>query len=273
MIIKHQYNKLTIPIELITYSYQRKLVKPLAFYIALKFYSNGKLSEFTAIKLLTELFQIKQARTVKLHLQTLQTLNWIGYNPRSRNYFIRGFNTLINSHSFTKRHAASCYLKDLKNIESFFVGAVLSKHLNGKKYLNVIRGKKNLAATNNRDVALQPTFSLSNHLGLSNSIIAQIFGCSYTRACQLKQQAATDGYIEAKHKYKMICKDLPADFNLRNYLPEFKYGNRLKLITFKNGSLNLVQQEYDELTPLVHIKNRRKKRPYGKSGLRTVKFV
>jgi len=263
MIYKAVNNKLSIPVEMVQYAFQNKLLKALIIYIVLKFYSSGRIYQEEALQILSNTLHL-QKRTLLKHLEICQKLNWIGFNEDSGYYYPRGFETVRKQYSFKKRHACNCKVENLKKIDSFFAGAVLSKEVNAKKYFHVIKGGKYPVATNKGGVAFQANITSKyrkypyEHYGLSNSIIAVILGCKYTRACQLKLEAAKNGFIEVNQKFKTVAA-IPNDLNAINYLKDMnsKIGNRLKYYT-EAGTTFLKEQLFDEIIPRVQITKRKK---------------
>ncbi len=254
-------NKLTIPIELLEFAFHNKLVKALMIFMYLKYYTNGFVHKSSGLfqHLKSEL-DIKDERTLQRHLNSLISLKWIGLNESTGNYLIHSISQIRKQYQFIKRTACCFYFTELKNLKLKAVGAILSKQISVQKYLNSKKRKTKWVASNNRDDAFQPIKALSNfkreYFGFSNSVIAKIFKCSPTRACQLKQQAEKDGYIQVIHKFNNLMVLPAAD----NFLREQIYSNyphmkgRITFIRQKNGKVNVVEQLFDEIIPLVQIK-------------------
>lgn len=258
MQIKHR--KLTIPIDILEFALQNKLLKATAIYIFLKFYSDGKVHQNSPVfDLLKTTLNIKDQRTLAKHINSLLHLNWMGFNETSGNYFIRSFESLRGQYGFKKRQGAVCYDKDLNKLESFFFAAIVTREINVQKFLRTRRGRSS-AATNKRDVASQPGNPASyapQYFGLSNSIISQKIGCKKTRASELKKQAAKDGFIKVRKRYRELVHLNKGDFYLPKYLPEVDgaLAGRIKFRKRKNGKIVVIEQLYDEIIPKVGIKS------------------
>lgn len=85
-----------LPVDLCHVAVVKKMTKPLQVYLYLKIVTSGKCHEASGVfsELKSEL-NIRDQRTLKKHLLTLQQHNWIGYNAKSGYYFIRGFRTVL----------------------------------------------------------------------------------------------------------------------------------------------------------------------------------
>ncbi len=257
------YNNLTIPLEIIGFAFSQKFLKPFTLYVYLKFHCAGKIHKSNVYSLIKEVPGFTDSRSINKHLGRLLKLNWIGYNPKSCNYFIRGFSEIRRLHGFKKRHAAVCYPKDLPKMQSFMVGAVLSKEINVQKFISVSRKRRKKAAMHKRDIALQPNSKTkvhTNYFGLSNGIIAKLLNCKQTRACELKRQATKYGYIKVRHKYKEFLKLNGSDSQLKGNLKECfpEVASRLSIRKDKKGNYKIMEQLYDEIIPLVWIKTIKK---------------
>ncbi len=243
------------------YATINKAIKPLQIYIFLKFHTDGKVHASSGLfKHLKKILSIRDNRTLKTHLATLLKLNWIGFNPVSENYFIRGFNQVRKQYKFHKRNAAICYYTNIKKLAAFVVGAIITKQINVQKFLHVIRERFSKAVTHKRDVTFQPSKPFPNDVplyhGLANSIIAKIFGCKQTRACQLKHQAEKEGFIKTKKKYRRLSIIETQDKNIRGQLTALYpscYG-KIKMRKMKNGKIEICEQMYDEILPNIGIK-------------------
>jgi hypothetical protein len=254
-------NKLTIPIELLEFACHNKLDRALMVFMYLKCYTNGFIHHSSALfqQLKSEL-GIKDERSFKKYLSQLISLKWIGFNKATGNYLTNSISQIRSQYQFYKRAACSFFYTEIKDLKSKAIGAILSKQINVRKYLNLKRKETKWVASIKRDEGFQPIESVAKfkeeYFGFSNSVIAKIFKCSQTRACQLKKQAEKAGFIQVNHKFNNLMILPAAD----NYLREQLYSNyphmkgRITFIKQKNGNVNAVEQLFDEIIPQVQIK-------------------
>lgn len=264
MRLQPKNQKLSIPLEIISYACQNRKIKALEIFLYLKMYSDGKIHFQSAIfnQLKADL-GIKDNRTLDKHLSVLKQLNWINYSRKSGNFFISGFNSVRKAHNFIKRDACTFQLKDFHSFNSFLTGAVIAKKVNTLHYFKNFNKGGKWAATNRRDVAFKPKSSLNliipEYDGLSNSLIAKLLGCKKTRASVLKQQAHKDGYIQATKKFVDVLVMDKKDSFIRDSLYQ-EYQDMQGKLVFKtkkiNGSYKIVlaMQLWDEIKPVVQLK-------------------
>jgi hypothetical protein len=191
------------------------------------------------------------------------SVQWLEYNPKSKKYFIGSFDKIRKLHHFEKRSAARCVVTNIKSLEDFFIGAIISKSINTQKFLRINKSKK-WAAVNKRNAAFKPTWRSSEekpeYYGLSNSIIAKLLGCKQTRACQLKQRAAENGFIEVSHRYFVLATLDAPDKLMREQLYHLhpKLRGRVSFRKTEEGKVEVVEQLYDEISPIVKLTTIRK---------------
>ena len=128
-------DKVQIPLELISYVLENKLVTAFKVYMYLKCSTSGKIHQNDAIISQMGLFlDIKDRRTLRKHLEVLMALNWVGYNQESGYYFIRSISSLRKQLGIKKRNAATFHFKDLNNFHAFLAGSLISGAINSQKY-------------------------------------------------------------------------------------------------------------------------------------------
>jgi hypothetical protein len=80
----------TVPVELLHYSFQKKIIPSIHIFLAAKFLTNGRLPDNPqALNLLRKYCGINDRRTLKTHLQKLQEAGFIGYHEGI--YYIRSY--------------------------------------------------------------------------------------------------------------------------------------------------------------------------------------
>ncbi len=223
-----------IPTQLADYIIQNDLVKAFQIYMYFKCCSNGfvnKKSEvFSNVK---QALKINTNRTFKKHFEKLIELNWVGYNPTSKNYFIRSIDTIRIKHNFTKRQSATFNYKDINKLREFLCAVLVSVNIKGQKYyFEVGQKRKTETAGKTLVTALQVESSFSSvsqnwvprrqindkasrksksvdvkipdYYGMSLLTMAEKISRSKTTACDLKKAMVKAGFIKVKHHEKVI---------------------------------------------------------------------
>lgn len=261
-------NKILLPVEQAAFAYRNGLIKGLAIYLYLKFYTDGKVKSDSPI--FTQLrndLRLKDNRTFKLHIDSLIKLNWIGYDPSSGMYFIRNTKYIRRLYNFRQRQASVVLLQDLKNFQLYLASVLICKEVKDQEfYWDVVKPRRLRKAAAKWAVAKHSGASSHSsgerpkYFGLCNKTIAGILGCKQTRACVIKNKAAALGYLTVKHKYRdLLVFDKP-DFNVRSYIHEQFPAAKGRIrcwVKWKDNKkyYKLVLQLHDEI--ISHIKFKR----------------
>ena len=246
---------LIIPVEMISFSFLNKMLKELTVYLYLKMYTDGK-ELFDKLK---KDLKLKDKRTLDKYIRNLIRCNWMGYDVKTGNYFIRSFNHIRVINHFKKRNGVTFQYKNFKTCKSFFAAAVIGSKVNGIKYKRTLSKGKTLGVTNKGDVAFQPDFSFTgsgnSRDGLANQLIAKELGCSKTMASNLKNMAARDGYLKVKPQYIEFVDIKDTEGGTINHLNTYypNLSGRFKIKKTKKGN-KIVVQVYDEITPCIKFK-------------------
>ena len=233
-----------IPTQLADYVIQNDLVKPFQIYMYFKCCCNGfvnKKSEvFSNAK---PALKINTNRTFKKHFEKLVELNWVGYNPTTKNYFIRSIDTIRVQLDFTKRQSATFSYKDINKFREFLCAVIVSANIKGQKfYFEVGQKRKTETAGNKLVPALQVESSSStpqnwvprrqindkasrksksvdvkipDYYGMSLLTMGEKIGRSKTTACDLKQAMHKAGFIKVIHHEQVIDTLQNRDFTYR----------------------------------------------------------
>lgn len=265
--LSKRHNILIVPFQISEFVYQNRLTKPFSIFLYLKLFAGDKVSASDEVfdKLRTALNMADcKNRTFRKHLQKLLDLNWIGFNPKSGIYHIRSFDHIRAVNDFKSRRGTKVFLKDILQMQIYLVGVLICNKINDQIYhWEKIKRRPRTAAVN-RDAANQSKAFVHptqpKYFGLSNLKLAALLGCSYTRACVLKMEAAAAGYLNSSHRYLDIVILTEADYNLRPSLSTYNpaFAKRLKFwpqIT-KDGKriVKVVQQLHDQIVPLIEYK-------------------
>lgn len=255
-----------IPVGLALYAEKENLVEALKFYIGLKLSCSGKFQPSKRpFKLLMVQMGINSRTTLNNRLKALKKLNWIGFNPNSDCYFIRGYKRVcgdLNIPYSTCVEFSSDYFKDFR---PFIFASVVGQKIKTIEYARKRRKGK---------VKFVPQYwegthpDLPSHLldlgynGLSNSAMAGFTGKSMSRCSELKNLAEKAGYLRTKEK--LITVDIrERSPKIREILRELypdKY-ERFKIKIIKKGKnkgkLKILEQSMDEIIPLLRYRKRK----------------
>lgn len=199
--IQRQDQVLYIPLELIEYSAQNKLVKPLKALLALKFAYNGqvRLSDVD-YRVIGSIAGFKDIRTVKKHIRSLLDLNWCGTDNQW--LFIRGFERIRIITGATTRTAIEATPTQVRHILEYAHPA---------KILSIAKAKRRYAQ---KRTSQEATSAIPNtpepfngsdpypDLSASCSLIGQWYGLSASTACRMKHRATKLGYTSYHHRYQ-----------------------------------------------------------------------
>lgn len=95
----------TIPISVIRFVIQNNLIRAFSIFLYLKNRCDGVMSaNELSYSEMGESVGIKDKRTIQKYMNKLLSINWIGYNRKSKNYFIRGFRNVMQAKGLTSRH-------------------------------------------------------------------------------------------------------------------------------------------------------------------------
>lgn len=257
-----------IPMDVIRFVVQHKMVKAFELYIFLKCHSSGKVHKDSSLfHSISGVLDIRDQRTIKSYLAALLKLNWIGFNPVSGYYFIRGFSYTRKAHHFKNRKAAIFDYRKIEGLaDCFLPGALICEQIKAQQYYWEVSPRRRAKfATKKLGVANQdfPASATSDKplfYGLSNKRIAELLFCKMTRACELKQQAETGGYLKTKKRFNEIAQLTKPDFTIRKTIrqnhPEL--GKRVRFRTRRvrrHTVIEVLQQLHDEIVPSVEFKN------------------
>ncbi|MCX6246565.1 MAG: hypothetical protein NTW10_02425 [Bacteroidetes bacterium] len=184
--------RLAIPIELCTFVLQHRIVNPFLSYVVLKSICAGRI-QYNKNQLSRKL-RIT-GKTLDNHLLILRKLNWVGFDPKSKTLFIRGFDKIRQMYQFNSRRAIICTQGDFKTFRAFLFASAVSDILRYKKRLNwqPSATKKGFA----KHLGRQPFFH-----PLAVSYLAKLVHISNTSAGRLKAISEAKGYLTTKENIK-----------------------------------------------------------------------
>jgi len=232
-----------IPVELCEYVLMHKLSKPFQLYMLLKSICYGQMKiDKQFHKLLAARLGLKSEKTIKNNLKILLDLNFIGHNPNSGYYFIRGFHWVQSKLKLTARTAAEFDYADIDKLQAFCMAAVTCYIVKQQKRKWLSEQDKGCSNHDNH---------LSSAFYVSSTLLRDKLGISLNTAYRLKKKAHETGFLEIIPNWEPLNQD--ARFK-RSYLkgwPENK-----NILRVRDGMLFL--QRSDQIIPKVRFKRRKK---------------
>ena len=234
-----------IPVDLCIYTLQNRLSRSLQLYILLKSTCSGKrlINRNDRNNLAVNLDL--NTRTIKNHITKLQSLNWIGYNPQSGYYFIRGFDRVKKIENLNYRTAAEFDPKEIKKFKAFIIGAVIGYLVNSQKKDRRLEPKK--ARYNRSKPGCHPSY-----FPISSEVLAKILNVSQSTAHTYILLAKKGNYIRIK-KTNLE----PTGISVKNYQGLKRTFPDLNL-RIKNNQLFI--QKANKIASNIHFKTRKKQK-------------
>ncbi|MEP1035510.1 hypothetical protein [Ekhidna sp.] len=196
-VIQEYYPTLYVPICLLEKCFKRRL-RELQVYLAMKFYCNGRLELTSDLKytLLEDVILVSSWKTINTALKKLVENNWIGFKPPN-NYYPRSFNTVCQLENCNGNQFVECAPDFLYSFRPFSVAAIVSAEI--KKHKNQLKNKnlKSRIEESANGGSCQSILKLRSDW-MSANMLSSKLGISKSRAHELKQEAAKNGYISIK---------------------------------------------------------------------------
>lgn len=211
-----------IPVELCEYAIRNNFYRPMQLYIYLNANCSGKLKiSNDELPNIGKAIGLNSARAVKNNLNILMDKNWIGYNKKSKIYFIRGVDKIRWLHGFKTKTAAEFDSREIKKLKAFLAAAKIGYLLDNQKRKK--RATERLTGRSNH-VARQSF----EYYPLANLALAKVLNVSLSTAYQLKQLAHKAGYIAIKKSFVETNLDAYQETPLKKGLPELASKVRIK---------------------------------------------
>ncbi len=226
------HKKQSIPVSLALYVVQAKLVNTFRLYLNLKFRSSGLISNNSNV--INDLKNVKGytcEKTLQKHLAKLISMNWIGFNSTSGNYFLRNLQFICAQLNLDTKKFVKVETKDLKELGVFLAAVTMNDLVKSQSlYFEKIYPRKNFAAVKNTGSAIQAKPSLDyfnlmrsgntkpDYYGFSNNKLGEVLGISKSYASKLQTKANSSKYIHKKQR-TMVLFHLPSpNYKIRNQL-------------------------------------------------------
>ncbi len=248
-------NHNTIPIGIAEFVVINKLERAFRVFLYLKNTSGGIINSknlcFTDLGNYTG---IKDSRSIQKYLKKLMDINWIGYNKKTGNYFIRSYQYLKRSEGLVTRHGIIIDISDLKKLKWQLYTGLITFRINGLKraqfrFVSLKFGSS--ALKRHGAVQIFKELGLRSYFGLSNSQLSKLFKCSQSQANRIKIACIKSGFLIANKKFKLISNSSRPDYLLKYALPQ---SNKIRVTTNRKSGFVFYEQLTDELIPIVYCK-------------------
>lgn len=240
-----------VPIQMIEFVYIEKKSKEFRLYLQLKISCDGKinLTSKDLNKLAQELNYCR--KTLIRQLNYLVSINWIGYDPITYDYFIRGFDSIRKCHKFHKlqrRTAAVLELEYINHLNIFCFSALVADILNHKR-AKLFELKTERKRRRSQQVFTHP---------ISNNYLSTIFKKSKSTIFEHKKEAVLAGFLNIKKSNEFIGIE-PSEVNfLRRGFPQ---ESKVIKIIYQDKKPIVVKQNSDLISHNLKFKNRKKIEP------------
>ncbi|REL33849.1 hypothetical protein DYD21_10620 [Rhodohalobacter sp. SW132] len=184
---------LWVPVELCEFTLKNNFTRQLRLYLYLNWVSSGLLRMDTELRTSSSSALDISVRTMYRNLKGLMKRNWVGQNPATKTYFIRGFENVRAIEGFRSRSAAKLYitnLQDTKTLQGFCTAAIVGNR--------AFRRKWEEGRLNGKSDVHTRTPSSHQFIECSASYLNMILSLSIPTCHRLKQRALANGFIHLK---------------------------------------------------------------------------
>ena len=234
-----------IPVELCEYAICDKFIRPFQVYIVLKTFKSSKVKLGEAeLKYIADTIGLKSNKAVKNNLKLLIDRNWIGYDKKSKIYFIRGFQKVKSIQGVESRTCAEFDIRHIKQFKAFLAGAVIG-------YLVKQQKRKEWLDERQNGRSKHSSHDPSKYYPIANLGLAKILNISISTAYMLKSDAAKHLYILVKKNFEKTGLDAWQKKSLMIAFPE-----KAKSIRIIKGKIHF--QLTDTVLPCIRFKKGKK---------------
>lgn len=233
----------SLPVEFCQYILEKKLVCCSKLYLYLKYDSSG-ITQLPPTKLeyISKILGYKTKKTIHNQLSLLIKMNWIGYNGKTGNYFIRSYNHLGITNDYSLR--ADCLLPDIINLKAFAIGVLLACLVRRQRLERFREVGQKLGSS------LQASRTYPSSYPVANFVLSKILSISMSTAHYYKKLALEREYVEIE-KSRII---LPIKPNEANYYRKANPDRAHKIVIKEN---KVWQYEPDLIKSNIKIFRRR----------------
>lgn len=238
-----QQKYVNIPIPLIELAIQDKIARPFRTYIWLKTICSGKLRITKEVEEQFKIdFNYKDHRNFWKHLDVLLKRNWVGHNPTSGIYFIRGFGNIMNQENLYGRQRSEFSIKDFSDFDEWMFSSTIQSWIKNRE----AKKSESTKADSKQDSDSFPKDDSGDGFKpnqLSGKLIAKRLNRTEAWVSKTKKKCLKSGYLKYTHRYHPL--DITVNFikMAKKSLSDIAH----KIVSFNNF---LYVQLVDELTPL-----------------------
>ena len=190
--IHYVNNYLKVPLDLCIYAFTENKLKPFRLFIFLTSATQGNIiltgKDLAAIR---QALKIKSNKTISNNLKILLELNWIGYDKRSKKYWIRGFDQLRKKLDLANRKAVEFGPEYLENFSEYCFSAILGR-------IKIFQEWRARAARMKRRRAFQNLALFPGFWPIANIYISKYIKISLSGSARYKRLAQKAGYLKIK---------------------------------------------------------------------------
>ena len=236
-----------IPLEIGVYCLKNKLISPFQVYLLLKSKSDGKIKiDNKILKSLASDLKVDCIRTITNNLKILISLNFIGFDKKSRVYFIRSFDVVSSYLKLKKISRSEFDVRQIVHLRAFLVASVIG-YINYKNIQRELRRGETKFGLSKQTQRIPLSYS-----PISDSLLANFLEIADSTAFEYKKLAQKAKYIIIKKNIKYL--NIPKS-KKNEYIKG--YPENAKKIRIIDGKLAL--RESDLVISLVRFKRYRKK--------------
>jgi hypothetical protein len=200
--------KINLPLSFCELAIRKKFFAPLRLYIYLKTVCAGQIRLDTRAKSEIAKALNVEPKTIGNLLRKLQECNWIGHNPQSGYFFIRGFDKIRELEKLRGRRGVWVDVsKDIQNharFKALVTGAVIGQMANVTKYKMREREKRESehikGSSNHRSRTTVPS-----HFPVACKAMASMLGIASSTASLYKELAARFQFIHVEKKWQRLA--------------------------------------------------------------------
>jgi hypothetical protein len=203
---------LWVPVEMCEFTLKNNFTRQLRLYLYLNWISSGLLRMDTALRTSSSSALDISVRTIYRNLEGLLKRNWVGQNPVTKTYFIRGFENVRAIEGFMSRSAAKLYmtnLKDINTLQGFCTAAIVGNRAYRRKWEE--------GRLNEKSDVHSRTPSSHYFMECSASYLNMILSLSIPTCHRFKQRALANGFINLKKNEAPIEYRSTNIWEIKNY--------------------------------------------------------
>jgi len=202
-----------VPVDLCEYAFKVKELKAFRVYVLLSALTQGNIliSKMDEI-VLCSMLGYKTNKSLHNQISRLTKMNWIGFDPSSKKYWIRGFDELRKTLDLKNRKAVEFGIEFIESFDSFCFSAIVGRIIIRQVWWRRLARMKSGSAF--QDLPSKP-----GYCPIANILIANKLSISISSASRYKKKSVEDGYMEVLSTYRQtpIKKEELASCKINDY--------------------------------------------------------